>query len=287
MALPTFVGIGVGRSGTRWLSQCLSEHPEIYVHPDEVYFFVTRRPHSTWSRGLEWYSSLFEKHITLGKKAWGEITPVYLFDQSSPHLLHRYVPEVKLICSIRDQSEMAYSTYRLFLAQNPDIYGTKFSFWKFLIWSDIIQLAGFYLEHLKRYMEVFPRENLLILLYDDLQRDPASYVQQVFRFLDVDGQFRPQSLLKRINPQELKVKRMKILERVSTYLTRNRHPLSGVGHLIDSLNKTAVRRDELPGRHRMAPGIRSKVAEMCREHNEQLGDFLGRDLSHWNTERSG
>ena len=283
MILPKFIGIGAPRCGTRWLAQCLSEHPQIVLPSHEVYFFTTRRVvHSFWSKGLQWYSSLFEQCIGAGVTAWGEITPVYLFDEDTPFLMHECVPDAKLICCLRDQSERAYSWYRLFLKTNPGIFRADYSFRKFLTYhNEVFGREGFYLEHLQRYLKVYPRQAMLILLYDDLKTDPISYIQRVFRFLDVEPSFTPLSLSKRINPMHLELPRSKILHKITSKLGRYRK-LRKILALVDKLNIVHVGISEFPRRHKMDPEMRDRMAELYDDHNRRLGEFLGRDLSHWN-----
>ncbi len=43
-----------------------------------------------------------------------------------------------------------------------------------------------YVEQLRRYHAVFPREQLLVLIYDDFRADNEATVRQVLRFLEVD-----------------------------------------------------------------------------------------------------
>jgi len=50
---------------------------------------------------------------------------------------------------------------------------------------------GHYATQIRRYLDVFPREQLEIVLYDDLQRDPAALCQRLFRFIGADPAFRP------------------------------------------------------------------------------------------------
>lgn len=283
MILPKFIGIGAPRCGTRWLAQCLSEHPQIVLPAHEVYFFTTRRVvHSFWSKGLQWYSGLFEKCIGAGVTTWGEITPFYLFDEDTPVLMHECVPDAKLICCLRDQSERAYSWYRLFLKVNPGIFRTDYSFKKFLTYhNEVFAREGSYLEHLQRYLKVYPRQAMLILLYDDLKTDPTSYIQRVFRFLDVDPSFTPLSLSKRINPMHLEIPRSKILHKITSKLGRY-GKLGKILALVDKLNIVPVGISEFPRRHKMDPEMRDRIAELYDDHNKRLGEFLGRDLSHWN-----
>src|SRR5205807_881282 len=51
-----------------------------------------------------------------------------------------------------------------------------------------------YVEQLRRYHEVFPAEQILVLIYDDFRSDNAGTVRQVLRFLDVDDSVPAQAL---------------------------------------------------------------------------------------------
>ncbi|HEY4481622.1 MAG TPA: sulfotransferase domain-containing protein [Candidatus Brocadiaceae bacterium] len=290
MLLPKFVVIGAPRSNTRWLAQCLSEHPEIALPPQEVYFFTTRRVvSSNWSKGLEWYSKLFEKCVEPRSKTWGEVTPVYLFDEDTPHLMYQCIPDAKLICCLRDQSQRAYSWYRLFLRFNPDLFGTDYSFKKFLTYhNDVYGREGFYLEHLQRYLSLYSGESMLILLNDDLKIDPIDYVQKVYHFLGVDSAFVPSSVNKHINPMNPEVPKSKTLQKISTYIEQSyklrKLGLDKVSDVINRINTLRVSKDDYPLRHQLDPEMRARMADLYQEHNKKLGDFLGRDLSHWNCE---
>lgn len=293
MLLPKFVVIGAPRSNTRWLAKCLSDHPEIGLPPDEIYFFTTRRVvASNWSKGLEWYSSLFEKCVKPTTKTWGEVTPVYLFDDDTPHLMHKCIPDAKLICSLRDQSERAYSWYRLFLRFNPDIFWTDYSFKKFLTYhNEVYGREGFYLEHLQRYLTLYPRESMLVLLNEDLKSDPIAYIQNIYRFLDVDPTFVPPSVNKYINPMNPEVLRSKTLKNISISIEQSyklkKLGLGQISDVINRINTLRIAADRYPTRHQLDPEMRSRMADLYREHNEKLGDFLGRDLSHWNSGDTG
>jgi hypothetical protein len=43
-----------------------------------------------------------------------------------------------------------------------------------------------YVEQLRRYHAAFPREQVLVLVYDDFRQDNEATVERVLRFLDVD-----------------------------------------------------------------------------------------------------
>jgi len=283
MPLPNFIGIGAPRSGTRWLAECLAEHPEISLPAEEVYFFTTRRVvHSFWGRGIEWYKKLLAESMKPGAVICGEITPWYLIDEDTPKLIHQCVPEVKLICLLRDQSERAYSWYRFFLKVNPDLYHSDYSFRRFLTYhTEVYGREGFYLDHIRRYLNYFSRDSLLVLLYDDVMSAPLSLVRDVYRFLDVDPAFVPQSARKRINEAELVVPKSWKVKQVAEWLGTRRFVRRFSGPLR-RLNSKKIEVEDLPVRHRLDPQMRERIRDLYHDQNERLGAFLGRDLSHWN-----
>ena len=284
MILPKFLGIGAPRCGTRWLAQCLSEHPQIALPPHEVYFFTTRRVvHSFWDRGVEWYKRLLADSMKPGAATWGEMTPVYLLDDDTPALIHQCIPNVKLICVLRDQSERAYSWYRFFLKVNPDLYWSNYSFRRFLTYhTEVCGREGFYLDHIERYLTYFRRESLLILLYDDLVNRPLSLIRDVYDFLGVDSAFVPPSVEKRINEADIVITRSLIIRRAALVLSRI-PVLRWLSQPLERLNKKNMQRENLAPRHRLDPEMRARMRVLYHDHNRRLGAFLGRDLSHWNS----
>ncbi|MFX0073421.1 MAG: sulfotransferase domain-containing protein, partial [Candidatus Hermodarchaeota archaeon] len=44
---------------------------------------------------------------------------------------------------------------------------------------------GFYFKQLKDYIKLFPRENILIVFFEDLQKTPVDFIQKIYNFLNV------------------------------------------------------------------------------------------------------
>jgi len=172
---------------------------------------------------------------------------------------------------------------------NPDIFWTGYSFRRFLTYSnDVYGRQGFYLEHLQKFLALYPRESILILLYDDILKNPGAIIQEVYRFLQVDSSFVPPSMNVRINPMNFEITehRSETLARISANLRLSSKlkgiGLARIGRLINPVQVTLVKPNDFPARHQMDPEIRARMAELYRDHNKKLGEFLGRDLSHWN-----
>lgn len=273
---PDFIGIGAPRCGTRWLARVLGEHPEVGIGRDEVYFFTRRRVvHSFWDRGREWYDQQLRGLRREGTKVIGEITPVYLFDDDTPGLIQQVAPRAKLICCVRDQSRRAESWYRLFLRFNPTLTAENYPIDKFLTYqNDVFGREGFYLEHLERYWRLFPRDQLLVLVFDDLELDPLAYARRVFGFLGIDDAISPASASHRINRLAPEVRSVAV----------DGPKVGGPGTISDRPMVAAADSDGAVSHFRMSPQLRAQMRKLYFEHNRRLGDVLDRDLSHWNAE---
>ena len=55
---------------------------------------------------------------------------------------------------------------------------------------------GFYYKQLKKYYDVFPTEQIKIILFDDIIKSPEKITSEVFEFLNVDSSFAPNTLEK-------------------------------------------------------------------------------------------
>lgn len=194
MREPTFLVIGAQKSGTTWLYQTMRRHPEIFATtPKGLYFFD--KPEN-FARGLSWYQDHFTP--APGQKAAGEFSPNYFWTtpdreiedgRSLPQRIHDHLPQVKVIVAMRDPVERAISAYYHHIRVGrvrPDqrlldvaqLYG--------------IQDMGYYDVHLEAWLEAFPREQIMALIYEeDIGRQGQETLEQIWRFLGVDDSFKP------------------------------------------------------------------------------------------------
>ncbi len=189
--LPDFIGIGAQRAGTTWLYRCLSEHPEIFMSAKKELHFFNRH----FDQGLEAYKANFPVSETQHAKVCGEITPNYYHREQALQRIRDTLPDVKLFFVLREPVARAYSQYQLYV--QSDYQGLSFDevLAKYEDVTDL-SLQG---KHLQRIFEIFPRDNVLVLFYDDIVRTPATVVKSVFSFLEVDSTFTPSFLNKRVN----------------------------------------------------------------------------------------
>ena len=178
---PNFLVIGAAKSGTTWLHLCLSEHPDIFLpNAKELHYFSYD---SRYEKGPAWYENFFPKDST--QLAIGEVSPSYLSSEAAPERIYQYNPEMKLVCILRNPIERAYSHYCMDLVTgtaNPDMSIGLGAQSPYVSW-------GLYHEQLERYLNFFPRDQLKVVLFDDLKGNPNTFLKEIYDFIEVESSF--------------------------------------------------------------------------------------------------
>jgi len=187
-----FIGIGAQKAATTWIFKCLEEHPDICVsNPKETFFFCED---DKFQRGAEYYKSFFlgceERKIT------GEYTTSYLSTPGTAERIKKYYPDVQLIVCLRDPVKRAISTYNHLDFKNIT---KKLNFKEALVECPEIVEYGFYYRYLRNYFDLFPRENILVLIYEDIEKDPGEFIEKIYSFLGVDDEFVPKGVNSKVN----------------------------------------------------------------------------------------
>jgi Sulfotransferase domain len=213
--LPHFLIIGAQKGGTSALFQYLAQHPRLVASREkELEFFGSdlRRAH-----GLEWYTSHWDQPLPRRALRF-EASPQYLFSPTAAARIRSYMPGVKLIAILRDPVIRAFSSWQMYrkqLADDPQFYHNyyhnRFSREEVAALVprapaelDDFQLAvereadvlarglrmrmgilepGLYGPQLSRYLDVFPREQLLVLDNHDLRTLRVPTLNRVLEFL--------------------------------------------------------------------------------------------------------
>lgn len=263
--LPNFVVIGAMRSGSTSLYKYLQDHPQVFMPRKEIHFFDRR-----WDRGVEWYLTRFEDYS--GEPAVGEATPTYLAEPLALDRMASIIPKARLIAILRDPADRAYSHYwmerirarehRSFdQAVDDEIRGYSDR-------SDYL-VRGRYLPQLEDVSRRFDRDQLRVVLLDDLRDNPAETYAAVCRFLDVDDAFIPARLGDRVN-RFVAFRSMRVRG-----LRRSLPKSFRIGRIVGKLN--AVEGSYPP----MAEETRAELRQWFDADNAALAEWLGRDLSAW------
>ncbi len=195
--LPNFVIIGAQKAATTSLWRHLGEHPDVFVSPiKETNFFVKEM---NWSRGLDWYESLFAAGESRSGLAVGEASPNYTLHPGLPGVPGRMasvIPDAKLIYLLRHPVERMISGYLQALAQGAETLPIERALLERPHYADISR----YSMQLDEYLRFFERERVLVLLSEDLEAAPVATLSRALEFIGVESEWRPPSLNVRHHP---------------------------------------------------------------------------------------
>ncbi len=205
--LPNFIVIGAPKSGTTSLFYYLKQHPDIYLpeRKELHYFSCDRIRESTNGPGdklvadnlcssRESYESYYKG---VGEEsAIGEVSPSYLYHSDASERILDELGRIKIIAILRNPVEKAFSQYMHLRRDNLETLGFKEALKEETRrreagFGDIWRYAesSLYTERLKKYVSVFGRENLHLILFDDFIDSAARVVEGVYSFLGVDPGF--------------------------------------------------------------------------------------------------
>jgi hypothetical protein len=196
--LPHFIIIGAGKSGTTSLHEYLRQNPNISLpRRKETHFFICDKesvsiPQNYQGRVLEDVIDNLDDYLNEfeskpGVKIYGEVCPTYLFYPNASLNIHKYVPDVKIICVLRNPIDRFYSNFNFWKKKNDS---TEFD----TIVSSITEHSsdmdinrflevGFYYKLLSRYYETFPSTNIKVFLFEDLQKQPKKLMDDLMAFI--------------------------------------------------------------------------------------------------------
>ena len=216
MRLPDFLIIGAARCGTTWLYECLNAHPQVYLPASkrpEPHFFMKQ---AEYERGLSYYSDRYFADVGSALVA-GEASTSYMYQPYvAPRIAH-HLPEVKLIVILRNPADRAFSNYtvssrngletlpfpRAIREEAARLAHPQSSFEREICPFAYIDRGRYYAQ-LALYLELFPRDRLHVLLFDDIVHQPADLLHGTYEFLGVDTDFLPGQLPQRSNAADYK-----------------------------------------------------------------------------------
>jgi len=197
---PNVFLVGAAKAGTSALSNFLSQHPEVYMSPiKEPYFFVENRHIETKSE----YLQLFKNSTR--EKVLCEASTGYLYDNSSAVLIKKFCSSAKIIISLRNPIDMAFSFWKYMSihgSENLPFFDAINDFSNRTSERFIKNCAGRpenylyierakYFEQVKRYYDVFGANSVKVVLFEQFSSEPFKVLQDIFHFLNVEKSFKP------------------------------------------------------------------------------------------------
>jgi hypothetical protein len=195
----------------------------------EIHFFSRPR----YAEGKGWYEEQFKR--CEGGKLKGEWSTSYLYSEEAPLRIRECYPEAKLIAILRNPISRAYSQYRN-AVRAGEIEKTatfdEYSRGEKSVWDQ-----GLYAQQLSRYYEHFPKDQILVLIYEDIQKDPVAFMRRIHEFLGISPDFVSSMVHTEVNvgrtPTVVGIDR--VLHYVSEFLRKH-----GLDRLVHAVKKSGI-----------------------------------------------
>jgi hypothetical protein len=296
MKTPDFFIVGAPKCGTTAMNFYLQQHPDIFMSKKEIHFFgrdldfrdlrrVTRAEY------LAFFSSARRE------KRVGEAAVWYLCSERAAAEIKEFCPSARIIIMLRNPVDVMYALYcqRLYNG-NEDINdfeaalaveqdrkrGMSLPRHPSNLMGCFYRNCVQFTKQVRRYLDIFGRENVHVIIFDDLQNDAARVYKHCCEFLDVDSHFQPSFPI--INARQ----------RVRSKAIRDllHHPPPAFHPFARALMLRPNRQGGYKGWLKRLNTAHTVIPEMKRElrrrlHEEflpeveQLSSLLGRNLSSW------
>jgi hypothetical protein len=285
---PTFICVGAGKAGTTWLWDVLRRHPDVFLPEEkELHWFNdisydgpdVRNPNH--AKPLGWYLGFFRE--ARADQVCGEISPSYLWSRSAPELIHRFDPEMRILVLLRDPVERLFSSY-LFGRQVGQIGALSF--------EEALERFPHLLERapasgsVARYLDLFGRDQVHVVLYDDLLADPAGVLRGVQRFIGV-RELVPDDVGSRRNvtgASRFPRTTMALMQGRMWLRKRGLEPLVDLGKRLGVVHVFRFFQGQVrpyDRRPTVDPATEARLRERFRPDVEGLERLLGVDLAAW------
>ena len=303
MKKPNLFIVGHPRNGTSSLHDYLDQHPDIFMSPikepnyfakdfhaesDQFHKKTHYFPFRTENRYLKCYKNWGHEKIV------GEASATNLYSKIAYKEIYRFNSLSKIIISFREPVDFlrSYHSTAIFslgenirdlkeaLALEAERKKGKYLSKRvitpsWLYYSEFIN----YSELLNRYLSLFDRKQVKVIIFDDFKTDPAGTYREILEFLDVDPNFEPE--LKVVNPfkRDVKWPALKYYVLDSPYFRKFQH-LILPDALYAKLTKLYLNnaRKSKTQKQQMAPSLKNQLKAKFYPEVEKLAHLLDRDL---------
>lgn len=299
MKKPNFFIVGAPKCGTTALSEYLREHPNIYISsPKEPHYFAEDFNRSGITT-LEQYTMLF-KESNDSHFAVGEASTHYLCSSVALKNIYQFHPQAKIIAMLRNPVDLVYS-YHSQLVYNTGENESNFEkAWRLqserlagnhipprcgnpkVLQYKLIGQLGSQIENL---LNIFPQEQVKLILFDDFKTNTAKVYEDVLRFLNVPLDNRTEFLPINANKSHR-------IAALGVLTNKTPQQLVAIGRVFKKifgvksfgvLKKVRQLNSYEQSRQPLNESFRLELIDEFADEVQKLSMILNRDLSHWNS----
>jgi hypothetical protein len=300
---PNFLIAGAGESGTSWLYASLLQHTQVYMPKEmrpEPHFF-----YKEWEfeKGLPYYLEKYFANVPKSALAVGERSSSYIFGENVAERIYTAFPDIKIIIMLREPVERAYSNWRFTVqsglewrsfesairVEDRRIRNEKNPFWKQI--KPYAYLArSQYGEQIKKFFEVFPAKNILVMNSDTVKKNESLSLQQVCNFLGIDelkdyqapGTFPTSSVQSKIVQYGL---RKYFGGRFDHLIEQTRIKDAKPELFYNRPFQFLLKLNQTHKHPKLSPRTKTELEKFFSASNNQLSQYVDWDPSNWHSEK--
>jgi len=280
MVKPNFFMVGAPRCATTTMYTYLKQHPDIYLSllKEPIYFGsdLTRQPLAV--SDLASYLSLFDG--AGDAQVIGEGSVFYLMSTRAAEELKQFSPAARILIMLRDPVDMMHSLHALYVrtrneeledfdaalaAEADRAEGRRLPPRCYFPEGLQYTRQARYAEPVERFLRVFGRDQVHVVVFDDLVRDTAGEYRRLLAFLGVAP-----------HPVELDID--KATEVIRPMVLRQ---MRAATPEVRQKLKTGRDAHRGPRSRPVSPELRARLAAELSPDVARLSQLLDRDLTHW------
>jgi hypothetical protein len=301
MRKPDFFIVGAPKCGTTAMQEYLRQHPDIFMPEvkESHYFATDLLPPDDYYRSFTNYLAIFKD--ARNEKIVGESSVFYLYSKFAAKNIYAFNKQAKIIIMIRNPVEWLES-YHSQLVYNGDedildlskalkaeerrkkgeLIPNNLRFIERLFYSDVLRFS----EQIRRYLDVFGKKNVYIIIYDDFKQDTPKKYRETLKFLGENSDF--QVDFRVVNPNKY-IRSQALLK----FMKRPPFLFRTIGKILiprpfrDSIMEGLQHLNTKHGpRLPMDPELRKQPQIELRVEVERLSALLESDLTNWSGDMS-
>jgi hypothetical protein len=287
-----FVCVGAAKSGTTALHRFLRAHPQVYMPlKKEIHHFADDllKADDYWLQP-EAFWPLYKQAKT--GQILGETSVFYMISENAALNIYAHNPDTKIIIMLRNPAEAAYSLYSQLVfngeenirdfrealkAEKERKAGNNLPVTR-IIKKHFYTETFKYTQQVKRFLDVFPPEQVYIILFDDFKNKLPETLENLYDFLNIDKDFKPELKQHNANKSVRNRKLQKLSDKFSyKILARFLSPdtTEAFREFMLQINSKQQARKPLP------PDVKQELRDIFKPDILALENLIKTDLSCW------
>jgi len=216
MFKPNLFIVGQPKSGTSALYVMLQEHPEICMCDEKEPSIFAKdfleESIKFHGKNIFCHCTSIESYLELfhykNEKIIGEGSTHYLYSKVAAKYIHDFSPDAKIIIMLREPIDFMHALHSQQLAETREDIE---DFEKALELEEsrkqgknipkrtrcpayhLYKTRTDYLNQIKRFTALFPKEQIQVLIFEDFKKDNSKYLKKIIKFLGINENYVPES----------------------------------------------------------------------------------------------